>query len=317
MLKKLKQNFEGFVSPKTESAYPWIDRAIGLIPLAIGGVMCFVDSKYNPSDKIHYKYGPVALGVYGATQIGLTYAKDFVDKIENPYAKWTSDFVVGLIDAWNNVPIYVYANNMLPGKFQTNFILAYDYLPDLVGTVEGDIKTLVKGGKYEPTSWKLNTAFISGAISRNIADKLTEGYKDSGKDTFNSVVVNAVTASTLKEGLSGMLRPSKYETGRIEGKIMKGVAENIFYSDADDTFVKSLKGKLPWTGDDEAFGEDSAFEGMAETLLVETFFYLLGKGSDLIDNGVKTVHVACQDNPELDLCQEATFPLLEKSAAAA
>jgi len=130
-------------------------------------------------------------------------------------------------------------------------------------------------------------------------------------------VVNAVTASTLKEGLSGMLRPSKYETGRIEGKIMKGVAENIFYSDADDTFVKSLKGKLPWTGDDEAFGEDSAFEGMAETLLVETFFYLLGKGSDLIDNGVKTVHVACQDNPELDLCQEATFPLLEKSAAAA
>ena len=312
MLKKIQESFKTFTTPKSESAYPWVDRAIGLIPLAVGGVMCFTaDSKtYKPSEKIFYKWGPAVVGAYGATQIGLTYAKDFVEKIENPYAKWTGDFVVGLLDTWNNVPIYTYACNMLPGQLKTNFVLAYDYLPNLVETIEGDIKTAVKGGKYESTSWKLNTGFISGAVSRNVAGS----YKDTEKDTFDSVVVSALTAAPLKQALSGILRPSQHKPGEINTKIMKGIAENIMYAE-QNTIVSHLTSKLPWTESGEYLCESSAFAGVYEGLIVETFFYLLDKLPELIDGGVKVVQVACEDNPEL--CQQTDFPIIEKVAAPA
>lgn len=313
MLRKITQSYKNFVTPKSESAYPWADRAIGLIPLAVGGVMCFTadSSAYKPFEKKFYKWGPVAVGAYGATQVGLTYAKDFVEKIENPYVKWTGDFVVGLLDTWNNVPIYTYACNMLPGEAKANLVLAYDYLPNLVETIEGDIKTAIKGGKYESTSWKLNTACISGAVSRNVAGNFSGSYKSGADDSFDSVVVEGITYSTLNQALSGILRPSEYKAGEINTKIMKGIAQNIMYSDKNTT-VAGLVKELPGQG---YFGNNSAFEGVYQILTVETFFYLLDKLPELIDGGVKVVQVACEDNPEL--CSDTILPSIEKIAAPA
>jgi hypothetical protein len=295
MLTKIQKTFKNFTTP-SENSYPIIDRLLGLTPLLAGIAFSYSQNgvgDYQPLTK-NYAYAglPIVLGTYGVTQLGLTYGKDKVEQIESPKLKAVADFTVGLLDTWNNVPLYAYALNMFPKKYGVNYALAFKCLPEVVKTIEGDIKTAWNGShKYKLSAWETIAPTLIGLAAKNGSEPLAEKYKEANKSTFPSVIVDSTTNTSIEQVLTGLLHPKKYESGKFETTLMKSIAQNICYERGEFAQTQTLLGKF---GNENAIlGINSSLGGaLPEIMLVETFFYLLSKSGPLLDymsNGMHSV----------------------------
>lgn len=300
-MRKIQQGFNKLISPSTEGAYPVIDRALGIVPLgvalAISGYEAKNNGDYKPFEKSYSIVGlPIVAAQYAATQFGLTYAKAGVEKIESTTLKGIADFFVGLVDTWNNVPLYVYGYNMLPGKASTNAVIAFKYMPGLVSTIEGDIKTVVNGGKYELTSWSLNTSTAAGFAAKNLANAISDPLKNKAdeqkvKETFDSIAVSGMINGGVYKLLTGILNPLNHKEGEFSKIVIKSAVEDVIY---ETKVLETLVGKLPANLGGVlpyAFG-------------VETFFYLLDQSERLVDHGVGGLKNLCENHPEI--CDSAS-----------
>ena len=189
-IKQLSQSYTEFVTTSAKGAYPIIDRIVSYGLPTAGAVLWSVYGKHENDYQHSTGYAlPAGLAFYGISQIGLTYAKPYVEVKEDDgiFSKGLKKFAsigVEVVDILNNIVPYTIACNMLPNTYGLNEVAAWRILPSIIQGVESDIKAAVNKTEYTKTfAGDIYSTTIAGFASVNLRNILSKQLFPSGQES--------------------------------------------------------------------------------------------------------------------------------------
>lgn len=259
----LSSSYTKFVTPTGKGAYPIVDRIISYGLPTAGAVLWSVygthnTNQYKPFDKTGSYYGlPAGLAFYALSQVGLTYAKPYVEVKEDDsnFYKGCKKFASGgieVLDILNNIVPYTIACNMLPETYGLNEVAAFRVMPAIIEGIESDITAGVNGTKYTPTlTGGIYSSTIAGFASVNLRNALTKDLATTNKDgdasstknttanaryyanksleSFVGIIIEAFSYPLIKK----LFMRASYKPNEIEKDVLKSVTKDIFKAFAD------------------------------------------------------------------------------------
>jgi len=309
-IKQLSQSYTEFVTPSAKGAYPIMDRIVSYgLPIA-GAVLCSVYEKekekdYRPLAKQGIEYGlPAGLTFYGISQIGLTYAKPYVevkedDGIFTTGLKKVGSMAVEVADILNNIVPYTIAYNMLPDTYGLNAVAAWRILPSIIEGVESDIKAAVNKTEYTKTfAGDIYSTTIAGFASVKLKDdlykKLFPSGQNKGKDSAgdqdtDKKIINQFIEAFSYPLIKKLLIKTSYEKNQIIQDIAKGFMK--------DKITELSHIKAGTNAIDSYFGIEnkSIFKGISNFAITELALKGLSVGGDIISE----FEIHCDEYPEL------------------
>jgi len=311
-IKQLSQAYTEFVTPIAKGAYPIIDRLISYGLPTAGAVLWSVygnhGGDYQPLKKQGIDYAlPAGLAFYGISQIGLTYAKPYVevkedDGIFTTGLKKVGSMAVEVVDILNNIVPYTIACNMLPNTYGLNEVAAYRILPSIIQGVESDIKAAVNKTEYTKTfAGDIYSTTIAGFASANLRDILSEKLcllgqitektsKDSAgdQDTDKKIITQFIEAFSYPL-IKKLLIKTSYEKNQIMQDLAKGFMKDQI------TGLSKIKGIT--NNIDSYFGikDQSIFEGISNFAIIDLALKAIAVGSE----NIAEFEIHCDEYPEL------------------
>ncbi len=271
----------------TDNVPQWADRIVSLIPAA--GILgyayynhgeTFDGKKYDISSVNGKGIGiPLGLGIYAASQVGISFAEQYTDSIANPTVQKTIKFFTGLLDAVNDAFVISPALNMLPaGGINSTF--AINMLPNYFKGIEADIRSVIKGegldGYY---AGNIFPSAAAGALKNIVLQAGIEKSDVKGKIGAEASSITTAIAKQFVYNISFMAMTGKtFAKGEYVSDMFKSVAMSHVYS-ANLGFKNcSLDNKIVGVDD------NSVFNGLTTAVVIESGAYILTQVCKLMES---------------------------------